>query len=94
MADKRKLRDLTGIGPAMMKDFELLGIRSVDQLARCDGRTLYIQLCRKTGVLQDPCVEDTLVCAVAQARNPALPSEQKQWWYWSGVRKQRSATRT
>jgi predicted RecB family nuclease len=89
MAEERKLKELAGIGPAMMKDFEVLGIRSVSQLARRDGRKLYAELCRRTGTRQDPCVEDALVCAVAQARDPDLPAEQRQWWYWSRVRKQR-----
>ena len=30
----RQLGDLISIGPAMLRDFELLGIRSVAQLAR------------------------------------------------------------
>jgi hypothetical protein len=36
---------------------------------------------------QDPCVEDTFVCAVAQARDPELSSEQRNWWFWSRLRK-------
>lgn len=87
MADQRKLKDLAGIGPAFLKDFDLLGITSVSQLARKDGKRLYRELCRLTGTRQDPCVEDTLVCAVAQARNPDLPAEQRQWWYYSRIRK-------
>jgi hypothetical protein len=86
--DTRKLKDLAGIGPAMLKDFQLLGIKNVDQLKKKDGKRLYAQLCRLTGTRQDPCVEDTLVCAVAQARNPNLPKAQRNWWYWSSVRKQ------
>lgn len=87
MADTRRLKDLDGIGPAFLKDFQLLGITSVGQLARSNGRRLYQDLCRLTGTRQDPCVEDTLVCAVAQARNPELPAEQRQWWYYSRIRK-------
>ena len=75
----------------MMKDFELLGISTVAQLARKNGRRLYADLCFLTGKRQDPCVEDTLVCAVAQARDPHLPAEQRNWWYWSRIRKQRAA---
>ena len=89
-ADTRRLRDLAGIGKAFLADFELLGIRNVDQLKKQDGRRLYDRLCDITGTLQDPCVEDTLVCAVAQARDPNLPAEQRQWWYWSRVRKARA----
>lgn len=87
MTDWRKLKDLAGVGPAFLRDFEVLGITSVGQLARRDGKRLYQELCRRTGTRQDPCVEDTLVCAVAQARDPNLPAEQRQWWYYSRIRK-------
>ena len=81
------MRDLAGIGPAMLKDFELLQVGSVDQLAKQDPTLLYDDLCRLTGSRQDPCVLDTFCCAVAQARNPNLPAEQRNWWYWSRLRK-------
>ena len=84
---RRRLRDLAGIGPAMLKDFDLLGIASVDQLARHDPADLYKELCRLTNSRQDPCVLDTFQCAVAQARDPDLPIEQRNWWYWSRLRK-------
>lgn len=87
MTDWRKLKDLAGVGPAFLKDFKVLGITSVGQLARRDGKRLYQELCRRTGTRQDPCVEDALVCAVAQARDPNLPAEQRQWWYYSRIRK-------
>jgi Pathogenicity locus len=86
---KRELGDLISIGPAMLRDFELLGIGSVAQLARQDPRRMYEKLSRKTGQRQDPCVLDTFCAAVAQARNPRLPAEQCQWWYWSRKRKQK-----
>ena len=70
----------------MLLDFELLGIRSVGQLAKSDGQKLYDQLCRKTKSKQDPCVLDTFVCAVAQARDPRLPAAQRNWWWWSRKR--------
>ena len=84
---ERHLRDLVSIGPAMLRDFELLGIRSVKQLARQKPESLYEKLCRVTGKSQDVCVLDTFSAAVAQARNPHLPAEQCQWWYWSRKRK-------
>src|SRR5689334_22621498 len=84
---ERRLSDLSGIGKAMLRDFEKLGIRSVKQLAAADGQKLYEKLCRLTGVRQDPCVLDTFNCAVAQARDPALPKEQRNWWWWSRKRK-------
>ena len=87
---RRELRDLISIGPAMLRDFELLGIRSVAQLAQQNPQRLYTRLSRATGQRQDPCVLDTFCAAVAQARNPRLPAEKCQWWYWSKSRKQRS----
>jgi Pathogenicity locus len=86
---RRRLEDLNSIGPAMLRDFELLGIRSVVQLARQNPQRMYERLNRVGGQRQDPCVLDVFCAAVAQARNPRLPAEQCQWWYWSGKRKQR-----
>ena len=87
MRTRRQLQDLVSIGPAMLRDFKLLGVRSVAQLARRDARSLYESLCRATGRAQDLCVLDTFSAAVAQARNPRLPAAQCQWWYWSRRRK-------
>ncbi|MGC2285471.1 MAG: helix-hairpin-helix domain-containing protein [Candidatus Acidiferrum sp.] len=86
----RKLGDLISIGPAMLRDFELLGIRSVAQLARQDPQQMYKKMERATGRRQDPCVLDTFCAAVAQARNPRLPAEKCQWWWWSRTRKKRA----
>ncbi len=75
----------------MLGDLEQLGIRSVPQLAEADAEDLYRKLCRATGQRQDPCVLDTFRCAVAQARDPHLPREQQDWWYWSRLRKREAA---
>ena len=84
----RKLRDLFSVGPAMLRDFEVLGIRSVAELAKREPIQMYRKLERVTGSRQDPCVLDTFCAAVAQARDPRLPAEQMQWWYWSRKRKE------
>ncbi|MGD0225629.1 MAG: helix-hairpin-helix domain-containing protein [Terriglobia bacterium] len=89
VSDERSLGDLVSIGPAMLRDFDLLGIRSVKQLARQKPESLYEKLCQVTGKSQDICVLDTFRAAVAQARDPQLPAEQCQWWYWSRKRKAR-----
>jgi len=87
MTTQRQLGDLISIGPAMLRDFDLLGIRSVSQLAKQDPLRMYARLERLTGTHQDPCVLDTFQAAVGQARNPRLPAAQCQWWYWSRKRK-------
>ena len=83
----RQLGDLISIGPAMLRDFAQLKIHSVAQLARQNPRRMYERLNRLSGQRQDPCVLDTFCAAVAQAKNPRLPAEQCQWWYWSRKRK-------
>jgi hypothetical protein len=84
----RELGDLISIGPAMLRDFKLLGIRSMAQLARQNPRRMYQKMERLTGQRQDPCVLDTFCAAVAQAKNPRLPAAECQWWWWSRKRKQ------
>ena len=88
MGDRRELRDLTSIGPAMLSDFEKLGVRNVRELARRNPEKLYEQLCKATGQRHDICVLDVFRCAVAQARSPRLPAAQRNWWYWSRLRKE------
>ncbi len=90
----RALEDLISVGPAIRRDFELLGIRTVAELARHEPKALYDRLCRKTGQRQDPCVLDVFCAAIAQARDPRLPLEQCKWWYWSAVRKANGKSRT
>jgi Pathogenicity locus len=82
-----RLADLVSIGPAMLRDFEMLGVRSVAQLAREEPEDLYKRLCTITGQRQDPCVLDVFCAAVAQARDPQLPPAKRQWWYYSRQRK-------
>ena len=93
-SENRKLKDLISIGPAMLRDFELLGIRSVAHLAKQDPRALYDKLGRVAPEHQDICVLDTFHSAVAQARSRHLPAEQCQWWWWSRKRKKTDSGRS
>ncbi len=88
---QRRLEDLVSVGPAMIRDFNLLGVHSVAQLSRRDPEKLYEKLCEITGQALDICCLDVFRAAVAQARNPRLPAEQCQWWYWSLRRKSKDA---
>jgi len=85
--ETRQIKDLVSIGPAMLEDFEVLGINSVAQLRRRNPQRMYRELCRIKKQVIDPCCLDVFVAAVAQAKDPNLPIEQRQWWYWSRVRK-------
>ncbi len=83
----RELKDLISVGKATLEDFQKLGISTVDELAKKDACELYLHLAEITGKKQDPCVEDVFAAAIAQARDPNLPHEKCQWWYWSRMRK-------
>lgn len=87
MMKERRLQDLVSVGPAMLRDFEILGIHSVAQLASQSPSKLYEELCRLTDQQVDICCLDVFTAAVAQARDPWLPVEECQWWYWSRMRK-------
>lgn len=84
---QRRLPDLISVGPAMLRDFELLGVRSVAELAKQDPEKMYRRLGQVAHEHQDICVLDVFRTAVAQARNPRLPAEQCPWWWWSEKRK-------
>jgi hypothetical protein len=90
-AQERRLEDLVSVGPAMIRDFRLLGIHSVAQLSRRNPEKMYEKLCGITGQVQDLCCLDVFRAAVAQARNPHLSAEQCEWWYWSRLRKAQDA---
>ncbi len=90
---QHRLQDLISVGPAMLRDFELLGVRTMKQLARQNPGRLYQRLCRATGQRIDICCQDVFSAAVAQARNPLLPPDQCQWWYWSRLRRARHGHR-
>ena len=90
---QRELKDLISIGPAMLRDFELLVVRSVKELAKQDAKKLYAKLGRVAKQHQDICVLDTFEAAVAQARNPRLAVEKCQWWWWSEKRKEKDGAK-
>jgi nucleotidyltransferase/DNA polymerase involved in DNA repair len=84
---RRELKDLISIGPAALRDFERLGIRSVAKLATQNPQSLYDKLNRLSGQPHDICLLDVFQSAVAQARDPLLRPDQCQWWWWSKKRK-------
>ncbi len=91
MNDDRQLKDIAGVGRATIADLRLLGIHSVAELTLQNGDELYDRLCQRTGKQHDICCLDVFRCAVAQARDPNLPQEQKNWWHWSALRKRQQS---
>jgi hypothetical protein len=83
----KRLTDLPNVGPAMAADLVALGIRHPAELPGRNPQTLYEQLCRLSGVRQDPCVLDTFIALVRFADGgPPLP-----WWRFTEERKRRVA---
>lgn len=81
------LAGLRSVGPATRRDLELLGVRTLADLAAANPQELYDRLCARTGQRHDPCVLDVFACAVAQARDPRLPDAQRDWFAWTPHRK-------
>jgi hypothetical protein len=90
---KSVFQHLIFVGPAIERDFHVLGIRTIPQLAKQNPKKMYDNLCRLTGQRQDICCLDVFRAAVAQARDPQLPAEHCQWWYWSRKRKAENVRR-
>lgn len=87
MIDQRQLSELVSVGPATVRDFHDLGIRTVDDLKKTKATVLYENLQKIRGQKIDICCKDVFEAAIAQAKNPKLPREKSQWFYWSKVRK-------
>jgi hypothetical protein len=86
MVAMAQFQTLESVGPAAAQDLWDLGCASLSELAPKDAHELYLALTLRAGVRMDPCVEDVFRCAIEQARDPALPAERRQWWYWTGHR--------
>ena len=80
---KSPLLSLRNVGQATLKDLELLGITTIEQLAQEDPSELYERLQRITKQRHDPCVWDTFAAIVHEAKT----GEKTKWYEWTPVRK-------
>lgn len=81
----RALTDLPNIGPAMVHDLKLLGIKTPEDLKARDPLALYKALCEITKTHQDPCVLDTFMSVIDFVNG----GEPKPWWTFTNQRKHR-----
>lgn len=79
----KELSNLKNVGPACLKDLELLDIKTIDQLAKQNPDDLYNQLQAITGQKQDPCVLDVFAAIIHEAKT----GEKKDWWEFTEMRK-------
>ena len=89
-AGVKELSELRNIGKAMLADFAVLGITSVQQLARQEADEIYSRLCVITGARHDPCVHDTFAAAIHQAKT----GEALNRWAFTSLRKERQKAGT
>lgn len=84
--NKSPLLSLRNVGPATLKDLELLGITTVESLAHADPDELYQRLQKITKQRHDPCVWDVFAAIIHEART----GEKTDWYEWTPVRKKRA----
>ena len=81
----QKFEDIPNIGPAMVRDFLLLGLTKPADLTEKDPFVLYTKICERVGFRKDPCVLDTYIAAVDFMNGaPARP-----WFYYTKERKRK-----
>ncbi len=81
----KTFQDIPNIGPAMVRDFYLLGVNSPHDLKNKSPIQLYKKLCQIRGIRQDPCVLDTYM-AVVDFMNGASA---RPWWHYTNMRKEK-----
>lgn len=86
--DNNELLTLMNVGKATLKDFNVLGIGSIEELSKQNADDLYLKLQKTTGKRHDPCVWDVFAAAIHEAKT----GQKTPWWEWSKVRKQREAS--
>ena len=83
--DAVDFEQIPNIGKEIAKDFKILGFKTPQKLRGKNPYRLYQELCRKTGVRQDPCVLDTLISAVYFMNGRGS----KPWWAFTAERKKK-----
>ena len=79
----KRFQDIPNVGPAMERDFRLLGLTKPQELKHKNAFKLYQQLCKKTGVRHDPCVLYTYIAVV----NFMYGAPARPWFYYTKERK-------
>ena len=78
-----ELEQLPNVGPALVADLRLIGVRHPSELVGRDAFSLYDDLCRRTHATHDPCVIDQFLSAIRFMEG----GEAKPWWAFTAERK-------
>ncbi len=79
----KDLHSFKNVGKATLKDLEILGIHTPQQLAQQDAVALYERLQKLTGQKHDPCVQDVFAAIIHEAKT----GKKTPWWEWTKMRK-------
>jgi len=78
-----KFQDIPNVGPAMARDFNVLGLHKPTDLINKNPLALYNKMCKVSGARQDPCVLDTYIAVIDFMNGaPARP-----WYFYTKGRK-------
>ena len=79
----KNFQKIPNVGPAIEKDFIVLGIKEPSELVGKDPYQMYGDLCTITHTRHDPCVIDVFISAVRYMEGgPA-----RKWWEFTEERK-------
>ena len=79
------LEAIPNVGASIARDLRSIGIEQPRDLIGRNPHSLYLALCDRTRVRQDPCVLDTFISAVRFMEGaPARP-----WWSYTAERKKK-----
>jgi predicted RecB family nuclease len=84
---KSELFTLKNVGPATYKDLQLLGITTIEALAKADPDQLYRKLEKITCNHHDPCMWDIFAAIIHQAKT----GKGYPWWKWTPIRKKKQS---
>lgn len=76
------LQAIPGIGKAMERDLNILGIYNVSALKNKNPENLYNQLCKLYGTKIDRCVLYVFRCAIYYSKTQNKDPELLKWWNW------------
>ncbi len=79
----KKFTDIPNVRIRIAHDFEVLGIKTPNDLQNQDPVKMYLKLQKLTNSKQDPCVLDTYL-AVVDFMNGA---KARPWWHYTPIRK-------
>jgi hypothetical protein len=86
----KDLLALTNVGPAVLRYLARVGVTEVGQLTDRDPLEMYEQLCAVDGRRYDPCLLDTFMSVVDQARG----GPPRMWWEFTAERRRLLAGHT